>query len=121
MKRDMDLVRAILFAVEQNPSGFAPRTLKLGEYAQEQIGYHAYIMMDAGLVEGANTTHMGSPGPEAKITRLTWAGHEFLDAAREPARWEQAKAILHKAGGASIDVWKQVLTQLMAKTLGISD
>lgn len=54
-----------------------------------------------GLGEAAT---LGSGGPEAIPQNLTWCGHEFLDAAREPTRWEEAKEILHKAGGGSINI-----------------
>ena len=115
----MDLVRAILFAVEAHSSGFAPRQIEIKGYTGEQIAYHAYIMADAKLVHATDTTHMQSSSPEAHITKLTWAGHEFLDAAREPTRWEQAKEIVKKAGGASIAIWKDILTDLLKKNLGI--
>ena len=51
MKRDMDLVRFILMAVEEQEHGFA-RDVRFDGYTEEQIGYHAYIMIEGGLVEG---------------------------------------------------------------------
>ena len=119
MKRNMDLVRQILFAIEDHSEGFAPRELQIEGFTPEQIAYHAHIMGHAGLVKAVDTTHMGSTGPEAKISSLTWEGHEFLDAAREPTRWQQAKDIVAKAGGASIQVWLAVLTDLVKKNLGV--
>jgi hypothetical protein len=120
MKRDMDLVRTLLLEVEKHPAGFAPGEMKIEGYTSEQIGYHAHIMGQAGLVKAIDTTHMGSPGPEAVISSLTWQGHEFLDAAREPTRWQQAKDVVAKAGDASIQVWIAVLTDLVKKNLGLS-
>ena len=52
MQRDMDLVRAILLAVEAHPAGFAPDPLAIEGYTDEQIGYHATILKEAGMVEG---------------------------------------------------------------------
>lgn len=119
MKRDMDLVRAILFVVEEHPEGFAPREIKIDLYTDERIAYHAYIMNEARLVVATDTTHLGSTSPQAMVIRLTWAGHEFLDSAREPARWQKAKEIIKKVGGASIAVWTAVLTDLVQKNLGL--
>ena len=119
MQRDMDLVREILLALERHPSGFSPDDLQIDGYTHEQIAYHAYIMGQAGLIEVADTTTMDSPGPEAMINNMTWAGHEFLEAAREPKRWAEAKAVMHKAGGASFQVWTAVLTDIVKKTLGV--
>jgi hypothetical protein len=119
MTRDMDLVREILLAVERHPHGFAPDNLNIDGYNDDQIAYHAYIMGQAGLIEVADSTNLGSSGPEALIKNMTWEGHEFLDAAREPKRWAEAKTVLHKAGGASFKIWTAVLTELVKKGLGI--
>ena len=115
----MDLDRKILMAVEEHEHGFAPRDVPFDGYSEEQVGYHAYIMIEGGLVEGADVTTRGSDSPEAIITRLTWAGHEFVESAREPSRWQQAKDLIGKVGGASIAVWTAVLTDLVKKNLGI--
>ena len=119
MKRDMDLVRELLMAAESLPSGFARDQLQIHDYTQEQVDYHAFLMNEAGLVKAVNVTSMGSPSPEAKIIRLTWKGHEFLDSAREPSRWEQAKKLMNRAGGASFEVLMAFLTALAKKELGI--
>ena len=62
--------------------------------------------------------HAGG-GPVVTITRLTWAGHEFLDASRENHTWDQAKDAINKVGGASISIWLALLTQLIEKKLGL--
>jgi hypothetical protein len=119
MTRDMDLVREILLAVERHPHGYAPEELQIEGYSSDQIGYHAYLMQQAGLVQGIEVTNLGSSGPDVHVLNLTWDGHEFLDAAREPKRWAQAKLLLHKAGGASFKVWTAVLTDLVKTNLGV--
>ncbi len=85
MKRDMDLVREILMVCADHEHGRAPRDLAIDGYSEEQIGHHAYLMMQAGLVEAADVTTMGSESPEAVVTSVTWAGHEFLEASRDEA------------------------------------
>ena len=46
-------------------------------------------------------------------SRLTYAGHEFLDAARKDTLWQKAKAItLEKSGGLSFEALKAVLLKL---------
>jgi hypothetical protein len=50
--------------------------------------------------------------------RLTWLGHEFLDAAREDLRWGQAKRlVLEKTGSVSFATLQQVLVELMKRSL----
>lgn len=119
MTRDMDLVREILLALEKHPHGFGPRELQIDGFTKEQIGYHIHIMGQAGLVETSERTDLDSTGPMARAKSLTWEGHEFLNAAREPSRWSQAKQLMEKAGGASFQVWTSVLTKLVTQSLGL--
>lgn len=115
MQRNMDLVRTILMRIENNSSGRAPADFGIVSYPPEQVGYHAHIMMQEGLIEGHDVTNFDSNGPEAIPSNLTWKGHEFLDLAREQDRWNRAKAIIAKVGSAPIAVWMKVLTDLVMK------
>jgi Hypothetical protein (DUF2513) len=117
MQRNMDLVRMILLRLESSPSGWAPDDFGIKSFSPEEIGYHAHIMMQDGLIEGQDVTNFEGAGPEALPTSLTWRGHEFLDLARDQERWNQAKAIVAKVGSAPISVWTKVLTDLMWKNV----
>ncbi|GEM_PF-5498460 len=44
--------------------------------------------------------------------------HEFLDASREPGRWEKAQDISRKAGGLTLNMIMKALGQLMSQQLG---
>jgi hypothetical protein len=113
MQRNMDLVRTILMRIESTPSDRLPRNFGIFGSSPEQIAHHSHIMMQEGLIEGFDITPVDSAGPEAVPTSLTWKGHEFLDLARDQQRWNRAKAIIEKLGGAPISVWMKVLTELM--------
>jgi len=119
MKRDMDLVRALLMRVELEHFAHAPRKIEINGYTEERIGYHAFLLNEAGLMKAVVVTTFDNPSPEARIIRLIWAGHEFLDSAREPARWGKAKDLVNKVGGASIQLWMAVLTAYTRDALGI--
>jgi hypothetical protein len=119
MKRDLELIRKIVMAIEESHSGFAP-DLSFDGYTQAQIGYHAYLLIDAGYATGSDATTMGSEGPEAMITSLTWAGHEFADVARDASRWNKALGIVkEKTGTITIELLKVLLTALMKAALGL--
>ena len=77
-------------------------------------------MMEDGLIEGVDVTHLGSKGSEAMPRSLTWKGHEFLDLARDQKRWNQAKTAIGKVGSAPLSVWMKVLQDLMFKELGVA-
>jgi hypothetical protein len=88
MKRDMELIRKLVLKLEDAPTGYAPDDFNVdSEYTPEQIGYHSYLMIQAGLATGSDVTTIGSAGPIGMVTSLTWAGHEFADAARDEKRW----------------------------------
>jgi hypothetical protein len=116
----MELIRKLVFALEDSPSGFAPTPLEIEGYTDEQVGYHAYLIIDAGLAVGSERTHLGSSSPEALLTSLTWAGHEFAEAARDETRWKKAMDIVQEKGGSiTLSVLIQLLTNLMKSTLGL--
>lgn len=120
MRRDLDLIRKMVLAIEDAPSGFAP-PLAVEGYTAEQIGYHAHLLIEAGYAQGASMTHMESPSPEALIRSLTWAGHEFAAAARDDTRWRKAMGVVKdKSGSVTLDVLKELLASLMKAALGLS-
>ncbi len=119
MKRDMDLARQILFAIEesnQDPIGWI--SIKIPDRDARDVSYHVQILSEAGLIEARDLS--SKSGYEWKPTRLTWYGHEFLDAARSDTLWERAKALtLKETGGLSLDFLKATLIQLGMNALGL--
>lgn len=88
MKRDFELVRKLLLGVEEG-------NIDLSEFNQDQIRYHKALLIEAGLAEGPKP-HYSSRGsseiPDKVIIRkLTWKGHNFIDAIREERRWQKVK------------------------------
>ena len=101
MKRDMDLCRRILLAAESSPAdkwvvGFPFSD----EYGEHLVGEHVALLADAGLVD-ANITRYYGGGMDFTIKNLTWAGHDFLDAARDEGRWAKRKNASEPRGTAS--------------------
>src|SRR5437016_614225 len=120
MKRDMELVRKILLAIEEEPTGRAPRELKIEGYTDDEIGHHAYLMAEAGLIDGARVDGMHSPSRQVHPTVITWAGHEFLAASRDESIWKKAMGIVKEKGGAvTVGVLTQLLTNLVKNNLGL--
>jgi hypothetical protein len=120
MKRDMDLVRSIVLAIEAAPTGYAPTPLHVDGHSEEEIGYHVHIMIQADLLTGHDVTSMGDHSPQAMASSLTWAGHEFADASRDDTRWSKAKDIaVTKAGSVTIEILTKILSSLMTSALGM--
>ncbi|MFM4928558.1 DUF2513 domain-containing protein [Aeromonas veronii] len=49
------------------------------------------LLIEAGLVEGKMSRVLGGGPINFTATRLTWAGHEFLDAIRSDTVWNKTK------------------------------
>ena len=67
--------------------------LDIDGYTEEQIGFHVYLMIQAGLLSGGDVTHVGSSSPIAMAQSMTWAGYEFVEASRNEDTWAKAKSI----------------------------
>lgn len=111
MKRDMDLVRLILLEMEKQPAVIAYSDLIIDDYSQDEITYHIILLDEAGLIIAKDQSTMGRINwiPQ----RLTWEGHEFLEASRDDNNWTKAKDIMAKSGGFIFDIAKEVLIQII--------
>ena len=98
MKRDLELVRAILLAMEQHPHGFAPDRFTIAGYDQDTIGHHIWLMAQGDLLMAHVVTCQGDASPRALPEAITWAGHEFLDAVRHDTVWLKLKAEMKDKG-----------------------
>lgn len=119
MKRNMDLVRKILLEFSDREHGYVPERFSLEGFSDEEVGYHCYLLNDAGLIVAADTTSRGDKTPTAMPIKLTWKGHEFIDNAKNESIWAQTKEVTNKIGDVSFSVWTSVLSKIVMKNLGI--
>lgn len=112
MKRNMDLVRDILFAFEEfDHDGYKADLISKG-YTDEEIGYHCAIMDEAGLVTAVRLATRATV-KYSDVMTITWFGHDFIDAARSNTIWNKAKATIgDKLGTAAFDVIVGTLNKL---------
>lgn len=119
MKRDMDLIREILLAIEARPAGELIRTIEIpkGFTPEEAIG-HLRLINQAGYLDGKFETH----GKTALIAihGLSNRGHDFLDAVRSETIWNKTKERLTEVGGAAaLETVKALAVSIGAKLLGL--
>lgn len=119
MKRDMDLIRKILLAIEAHPkpdNWGVPIDLAIKGYSPEGISYHIKLLAQAGLVEAKDASTMGKY--QWRASSLTWAGHEFLEASRDDTLWEKAKKlVLEKTGTLTFEGLKLALMEVIRRSL----
>ena len=120
MRRDVDLLRKIVLSIEDQPGGSLNDELKIDGYTREQIGYHSYLLIDAGLAVGQDVSFLEDTSPIWHINHLTSKGHDFADAARSDGVWNKAKGIIKEQGGGfTIDLLRDLLARLVKGTLGL--
>src|SRR5262245_34932957 len=91
MKRDMELIRMIMLECEAPRVAVAPHEIQIEGYGAHKIGYHVWLLGEAGLLVVAKTTHKTSNGPQAMPVHLTWEGHDFVDAIRDDTVWKSVR------------------------------
>jgi hypothetical protein len=96
MKRDMDLVRRIAIAVGEQPFGKPLQALE--GVTPEDFITHVAWMAEGDLLKANVQEGSGSMARYAIVHRLTWAGCEFLDTARNETLWAKAKDNVLKPG-----------------------
>ena len=120
MQRDMDLIRAILLKLEEHPHGFAPNQLEIEGFTREQVGFHAALMHQAGLIDAAKVTAISDLSPSAVALSITWEGYEFLAASKNEGNWKKGtSSVMAKAGAIGFDVLKAVLTAEIRRQVGL--
>lgn len=121
MKRDLGLVRQILFCLEEDDHNFTEANKRLSEWKTPEIAHHIWLALSAGLVDGAETTELGQPHRAAIAFGLTWAGHDFLDAARDDTVWARVSQLaVVQAGGVTLAVLKELLVRTTREKLGLT-
>jgi hypothetical protein len=86
MKRNIELVREILIEIDAyDGSADEVFNLAIAGHSYEEVTYHVVLLAEAGLINAE------PDGINHSIARLTWQGHEFLDAARSEEIWDAAK------------------------------
>jgi len=118
----MDLIRQIMLQVEQNNGEVKiAKKFRVEGYEEVIVAKHIELLDEAGLLK-AHFTRTDADGViGAYVERLTWSGHEFLDAARNEAVWKKTKAIVkQKAGTVSFEVLKTLLIEISKSLLDLS-
>jgi hypothetical protein len=126
MKRNLDLIRQIMLALEENQdlngrsrlNGRAGQLVPLPGHDEDVLAYNLMMILDEGWLDG----EYGMTSGTFTVTRLTADGHDFIDSTRSPDVWDKAKSIATTAGGETLRfVWeaaKGIIRAEIARKLG---
>lgn len=115
MKRDMDLIRSILLKVEEAPS--KPKSQQFldpnDEAESQRVLQHLKLLEESGLIKGHPIDIQGHH--LLYDIELTWEGHDFVDAVRDPKIWQKTKKSAEEAGGWTLDLLKDLALGFLRK------
>ena len=121
MKRNLDTVRKLLELAEAQPAG-QPLMNFSGNFENTpvEVVEHIALMIDAGLIDGEAEPDSNMPGGGIfVITKLTWTGHDFLNAARNDNVWNATKRRISKAGTWTFGLVLEVLKEEAKLHIGL--
>jgi hypothetical protein len=110
MKRDMELVRKIMLQLQAS-DGAQPDLQPLIDagYSERQLAEHSLLLVDAGLAEALVHEQGGldDDGQLIILSRLTWAGHDFIEPAKNDVVWKKATGlVMSQVGGFTLEALK---------------
>ena len=121
MKRNMDLIRELLLHFEARNSQSRDKGVTLEGYDTITIQYHLLLLAQSGLIDFEADRSKTNPDRLINVYPfgLSWAGHEFLDMARNDTIWNKAKEkIAATAISVSVELLKAVLTNVAKEQIG---
>lgn len=121
MKRDMDLIRAIMLELESHSAAdLNLEEVVIDGYDDDIVLGHLLLLREAGFIE-MNYERFGGGEQQIFIHRITWTGHEFLEAVRNDSIWAKSTKVMMSAGiGLGWPILQAVLRAKAAEHLGIS-
>jgi hypothetical protein len=118
VKRDMQLIRMVMLAVEKSKDPYELVDPKFEGHSETEISYQIALLDDAGLLHGRDRSAIGVFRWSAGA--LTWSGHEFVDAIRDESVWKEA---LEMAGmsddGTVFAILQKALMQVLENRTGL--
>lgn len=109
VKRDMELVRKILLAVQAREDTRG-EPVTIDGYEPHIVARHVEMLVDAGMLQGYQPPVGRSHAGKMAITDMSWAGHDFLAAMENKGVWAKLKGSFSAAelAGMPLDVMKDV-------------
>lgn len=108
MKRDMELIRKVLLAVQD-----LQLDSPIDSYSADEVKYHKALAIEAGLIKGSVLKGVTEIPVAVMVTSLTWTGHDLIDAIAAEANWQKVKNFLKEAGKqVTIETIKVAVAQL---------
>jgi len=114
----MSLIRHLLSYVEGQPAGSIIEQVTVPEGTSgSAVGEHIALLVEHGLIEGEV---VDVNAPLFVIQRLTWEGHDFLQAIQNDKVWNKILAKAKTLGGSmTLEIAKELGTKYLKELAGV--
>ena len=115
MQRDIELIRKILYIIEEKyvDTWLSDGSLKIDGYDLKTIGYHCAILYDARYITNYTPRYYDNELKAFGVGRLTWEGHELLDKIKNDTVWNKTKETIKTKGIPFVlDAVKEIATAI---------
>lgn len=125
MKRDLDLLRKILLAIENANefyyyNGIPLLASDIGCPNLNLVSFHVSLLVDNNYIEVLNVTCCGIAYDDYMIKRLIADGCDYLDNIRNDTIWNKTKEAISNVGGTcALDIVKSIAGKIILSQAGI--
>jgi len=119
MKRDMELIRKILFQLEETQNLDYQYEFEVDGYDYTTVFYHLLLLHDAGFIDAIVTKPRSPYARRIEPVRLTWQGAEFLEAMRSDTVWADVNNRMAAVGGFVTEVALALAIKLISRQAGL--
>lgn len=78
-----------------------------------EVGYHVNLLGQAGLIEFEPVLTENKRIIKCLVFSLSWSGHEYLDAIRDPDVWKKTKEGARRVGSAGLDLLVEIAKSIV--------
>ena len=118
MRRDLDLYRTILLAMEGSSRPLDASVLADGEHDRATVAEHVLLMSEDGLVEATCSRDM-SGSLSATVSRIKGPGYDYLDAVRDERVWSKVRlSIAQTVSSVPLEVAKAMAVKALTSLVG---
>ena len=123
MKRDLSLFRELLLKLEAKSDSasevyhfpIGDEDLAIEGSSEDEVSYNLARMLEAGFF--ADHSEMDGGGGFI-FSGISWVGHEYLDAVRDPDVWRKTRESARSVGGLTFGLAKDLATAYVKSEIG---